>query len=272
MALGDILGQLMQQGLAGQSGTQDRLRNTTQNLGQGGGGLEQIFSQITGALSGAGINTGGLQQGAGGFADKARDFLGKDQVGSLSGAQLGGIGALAGAFLGGGVGGAARGGAMAILGTLAISALKRAQAGRAEAATTAASAAPAVTETEVRAVTGPEAEKTLLKAMISAAKSDGQIDQAEMQKIIGKISDAGVTEEEKQFVMTEMAAPIDIAGLAAEARDPAQAAQIYAASILAIDADTPQEQKYLSDLARALGLNSATVAQLQQMTGVKLAA
>ena len=28
----------------------------------------------------------------------------------------------------------------------------------------------------------------MLKAMISAAKADGQIDQAEMQKIIGKIS------------------------------------------------------------------------------------
>jgi uncharacterized membrane protein YebE (DUF533 family) len=275
MAFGDILGQLMQQGLSGQTGTQDRLRNATQSLGQGGGGMDQILGQITGALSRAGVDTAGLQQGAGGLADKARDFLGKDQVGSLSGAQIGGIGALAGAILGGGLGGAARGGTMAVLGTLAISALRRAQAARATESAQGAAAAPAVpqiTDHEVAAVTGPDAEKTLLKAMISAAKADGQIDQAEMQKIIGKISDGSVTDEEKQFVLAEMSAPIDIPGLAAEAKNAAQAAQIYAASILAIDADTPQEQQYLAELAGALGLDGATVAQLQQMTGAKSAA
>ena len=107
----------------------------------------------------------------------------KDQVGGLSGAQIGGIGAVAGALLGGGLGGAARGGAMAVLGTLALSALKNAQARRA------GQAAPAPVEPhELEAVTAPENEKLLLTAMISAAKADGTIDQAEMQKIIGKIS------------------------------------------------------------------------------------
>ena len=108
--------------------------------------------------------------------------------------------------------------------------------------------------------------------MISAAKADGQIDQDEMKKIIGKISAGDVTDEEKKFVLDEMSAPIDIAGLAAEARNPAQAAQIYAASILAIDADTDQEKQYLADLASALGLDAGTVAQLHQMTGARAAA
>ena len=265
MSFGDILGQLMQQGMAGQTGSRDRLQNAAHSLDQGGGGLNQILGQITGALSQAGVDTRGLQQGAGGFADKAKDFMRQDQVGSLSGAQIGGIGAIAGAILGGGLGGAARGGTMAILGTLAVSALKRAAEARAGAGTPAA--APQVSESEVRAITGPDAEKTLLKAMISAAKADGQIDQAEMQKIVGKLSGDGVTDTEKQFVLSEMSAPIDIPGLAAEARNPAQAAQIYAASILAIDADTPQEQQYLANLASALGLDDATVAQLRQMTG-----
>jgi uncharacterized membrane protein YebE (DUF533 family) len=270
MSFGDILGQLMQQGMAGQTGSRDRLQNAAHSLDQGGGGLNQILGQITGALNQAGIDTQGLQQGAGGFADKAKDFMQKDQIGSLSGAQVGGIGALAGAILGGGLGGAARGGTMAILGTLAVSALKRAAEARAGGG--AAAAAPAeVSETEVRAITGPEAEKTLLKAMISAAKADGQIDQAEMQKIVGKLSGDGVTDAEKQFVLSEMSAPIDIPGLAAEARSPAQAAQIYAASILAIDADTDQEKQYLANLAKALGLDDATVAQLRQMTGAQAA-
>ncbi len=154
---------------------------------------------------------------------------------------------------------------MAVLGTLAIGALKAVQARQAGAA----SAAPApIDREEIRAVTGPETERVVLKAMISAAKADGQIDQGEMQKIIGKISADSVTPEEKQFVLDEMARPLDVAGLASEARNPAQAAQIYAASILAIDADTDHEKAYLHELAEALRLEPATVAQLHQMTGV----
>jgi uncharacterized membrane protein YebE (DUF533 family) len=65
-----------------------------------------------------------------------------------------------------------------------------------------------------------------------------------------------------------MAQPLDLAGLAAEARNPAQAAHVYAASILAIDADTDHEMDYLHQLATALRLEPATVAQLHQMTGV----
>jgi uncharacterized membrane protein YebE (DUF533 family) len=86
---------------------------------------------------------------------------------------------------------------------------------------------------------------------------------------VGKPGGDGVTDDEKQFVLSEMAAPIDIQALAAEARTPAQAAQIYAASILAIDADTDQEKQYLANLANALGLDDATVAQLRQMTGAR---
>jgi len=266
MSFGNILGQIMQQGLGGQTQTRDRLQTTAENMDQGGG-LQAIFGQLQNALAGAG-GAGGAGGAMGGFGDRARDFLREDQVGGLSGAQIGGIGAAAGALLGGGLGGAARGGAMAVLGTLAIGALKRAQAAReADAAGDRTGAAPAIEESEVRAVTGADSEKLVLRAMISAAKADGQIDQAEMQKIIGKISTDQVTAEEKHFVLEEMGRPLDIGALAAEARNPAQAAQVYAASILAIDADTSEEKAYLAELARALRLAPEAVAQLHQMTG-----
>ncbi|MFT3973283.1 MAG: DUF533 domain-containing protein [Amaricoccus sp.] len=268
MSFGDILGQIMQQGLGGQTQTRDRLQTTANNLDGPGGGLGGMLGQLQGMLQGAGIDTGALGGTAQGIGDRARDFARSEQVGGLSGAQVGGIGALAGAILGGGgLGGAARGGAMAILGTLAINALRAAQANRAAADGGAAEAAP-VAESEVRALTGPESEKLALRAMISAAKADGQIDQAEMQKIIGKIAADDVTPAEKQFVLEEMAKPLDIAALAADARDPAQAAQVYAASILAIDVDTEQERAYLRELAAALGLDDGAVAQLHKMTGV----
>ncbi|HRO13253.1 tellurite resistance TerB family protein [Amaricoccus sp.] len=261
MSFGNILGQIMQQGLGGQTGTRGRLQQTADNMDQGDG-LQGIFGQLQEALGGAGGPGGAV----GGFADRARDFLRQDQVGSLSGAQIGGIGAAAGALLGGGLGGAARGGAMAVLGTLALGALKRAQAAREAGA--AGEAAPTLEPGEIRAVTDEDSEKLVLKAMIAAAKADGQIDQAEMQKIIGKISSDQATAAEKQFVLDQMAQPLDVAALAAEARNPAQAAQVYAASILAIHADTDQEKAYLRQLAQALGLAPEAVAQLHQMTGV----
>ena len=68
-------------------------------------------------------------------------------------------------------------------------------------------------------------------------------------------------------MLEEMRAPLDIQALAAEARTPAQAAEIYAASLLAIDIDTDNERQYLRDLAQALKLDPATVDQLHQMTG-----
>jgi uncharacterized membrane protein YebE (DUF533 family) len=268
MSFGSMLGQILQQGLGGQTGSRDRLQTTARNLEEDGrgGGLDAIFGQLQGALNRAGIDTAGAGQAASGFGDKAGDFLRKDQVGSLSGAQIGGIGAIAGALLGGGLGGAARGGAMAVLGTLALGALKRAQAQR----TGQAEAAPldqSVGQDEIQALAAPETERLLLAAMISAARSDGNIDQGEMQKIIGKISADDVTPEEKQFVLDQMSTPTDIAALAAQARQPAQAAQVYAASILAIDADSEQERRYLADLAAALNLDPETVRHLHGMTG-----
>ena len=255
MSFGDLLGQIMQQGLGSGSPTRDRIETSARNLDQPAGGLGGIFEQLQGALGGAGGS-------AGGFADRAQDFLRQDQVGGLSGAQVGGIGAIAGALLGGGLGGAAKGGAMAVLGTLALGALKRAQAQRAGTA-----AAQPATSDEIQAIAGPDAERLLLRAMISAAKADGQIDQAEMQQVVGRLAAGSVTAEEKQFVLDQIAAPIDVAALAAEVRSPAQAAEVYAASLLAMHADTDAERSYLAELARALRLDEATVAELHRMTG-----
>jgi uncharacterized membrane protein YebE (DUF533 family) len=55
-----------------------------------------------------------------------------------------------------------------------------------------------------------------------------------------------------------MRRPPDIQGLAAEARTPEVAAEVYAASLLAIEVDTQAERDYLKRLADALGLDAAT--------------
>lgn len=262
MSLGDILGQVMQSGMGGRNPTGARTGHAANSLDQAGGGMGAIFGQLQNALSKAGVDTAALQNSTGGFAEKASDFLRKEQAGGMSGAQIGGIGAAAGALLGGGLGGAAKGGAMAILGTLALGALRNAQSpGSASAGT------PEISGDEIKHLVGPDAERLALRAMISAAKADGQIDQAEMEKIIGKLGADHVSPQDKEFVMSEMRAPLDIAGLAAQARSPAQAAEVYAASLLAIEADTAAEQNYLRQLAAALDLDAATVMRLHDMTG-----
>jgi uncharacterized membrane protein YebE (DUF533 family) len=273
MSFDRILGQILQGGMGGSSPAHRRLNSATQNLGRGGG-IDGIFGQIQDALGQTGRGAPGGSTGAagttgaGGFAERAKDFLRSDQVGGLSGAQVGGIGAAAGALLGGGVGGAMRGGAMAVLGSLAVGALRRAQAGGTAGAGAAreGEAAP-IDDAEIRSLASPEAERLVLRAMIAAAKSDGQVDKAEMEKIVGRLGADEVTEEERQFVMRELDSPADAASIAAEARSPAQAAEVYAACLLVIDGDSAAERKYLRDLAAALKLDAATVAELHDITG-----
>jgi uncharacterized membrane protein YebE (DUF533 family) len=103
--------------------------------------------------------------------------------------------------------------------------------------------------------------------MIAAAKADGRVDNQELERIVGKIGTDGVSDEERRFVSEELRRPVDIAGLAAAATSPVVAAEVYAASLLAIEADTPEEAGYLRDLAAALGLDAATVARLHELTG-----
>ncbi len=283
MSFGNIIGQLLQQGMGGQ--TRERLQRAA---GQSGGGLDAMLGALLGDNAPAGQHGnqavgaagGGSAGGLGGLGDlgrMAQDYLGSRQAGGMTGAQVGGLGALVGAVLGGGGGalrGAAGGGIMAILGSLALTALKNYQSGATSGAGGAPSqgmAPPPVTKEEVAEVTDPGTERLVLRAMIEAAKCDGKIDQDEMQRIVGKLEPGSVTPEERRYVIDEMSRPADPAALAREVRSPAVAAQIYAASLLAIHVDTEAERIYLRNLATALGLEPGTVQRLHQMTGVPAA-
>jgi uncharacterized membrane protein YebE (DUF533 family) len=105
----------------------------------------------------------------------------------------------------------------------------------------------------------------VLSAMINAAKADGRIDGAELRRIAGKLEKAGTDDEARQFVMRELQEPLDLEGLIDQVRSPQVAAQVYAASLLAIEVDTPAERDYLRRLASGLGLDDGTVQRLHQM-------
>ncbi len=116
---------------------------------------------------------------------------------------------------------------------------------------------------------GAEAQaKLMIRAMIQAAKADGTIDEAEKAQILAQLGDA--TEDEVAFVQAELDAPIDISGLVADVGAAAKV-QVYSAAVMAIAVDTEAERQYLANLAAALGLDAATVAQVHGGMGKPLA-
>lgn len=104
--------------------------------------------------------------------------------------------------------------------------------------------------------------KSLVRAMIAAAKADGRIDGQERERIFEKLEDMALTPEEKAFVFDELSAPLDIDAVVARADTPEHAAEIYAASLVAIETDTASERAYLDTLAHRLALPPALVREI----------
>lgn len=106
--------------------------------------------------------------------------------------------------------------------------------------------------------------KLMIRAMIMAAKSDGEIDAEERAKIMDHLSDA--SDEEIAFVEAALDAPLDVSALAQET-GAAMREQIYSTSLMAITVDTPAEQAYLAQLGTALGLTAEVRAKLHAAMG-----
>lgn len=121
-------------------------------------------------------------------------------------------------------------------------------------------------KTPASAVTPANTELPLaiIRAMIAAAKADGHMDARESKKIIEQLEAAGVGAQEKALLMQEMANTQDVNTIAAAAKTPEEAAQIYLAALLVCDSQCAREQEYLASLASALKLEPAFAASLQQ--------
>ena len=98
--------------------------------------------------------------------------------------------------------------------------------------------------------------------MIGAAKADGRIDRAERQRIEEQISALGLDSDIRNFVRDELTAPLDLDAIVAPAVCEETAAEIYAASLMAIDRTRAAEQAYLALLASRLNLAPGLVEHL----------
>jgi uncharacterized membrane protein YebE (DUF533 family) len=107
-----------------------------------------------------------------------------------------------------------------------------------------------------------------IRAMINAAKADGWIDEREAQRLLGKMQEDGVTEQEREFVLREIRKPMETEAIVRDVPNPQVAAQIYAASLMAIEVDSDAERRYLQQLAGQLGLSQQIVAYLHRAVGI----
>ena len=121
------------------------------------------------------------------------------------------------------------------------------------------------TGTPVSELTGDELDKrsrTLLKAMIAAAKADGHIDEKERELLTQQMAKLDPNADAAKLINEELNKPLNIQEIAAGVDSPAAAAEIYLLSRLVLNVDNDQERTYLNKLAQALGLAPDLVAQL----------
>ncbi len=110
--------------------------------------------------------------------------------------------------------------------------------------------------------------RVLLQAMIAAARADGKLDGDERRALFEHVARLDLPEEERADLYAALERPVDVQTLVAVATSQERAVEIYAASLLAIEVDTPAERDYLAMLAAALGLPDALVAHIHREAGV----
>lgn len=264
----ELLGRITQSGVTTDK-TNDRLGHAMgpNGLAAGDSSVSQIFKDLMGQSRGGLGNVTGM-------AEKWLGTAGR-QVQSGNPLAIGGLAALAGSVLGGGKGamkGAIGGGVLAVLGSLAMQALKSRDQGAGTAdADDAAGQAPVGLREPTTAAEEAQLQDTArltVKAMISAAKADGEIDGSEISRILGKLKEDGEGDEAQAFVIDEMQKPLDLDALVREVPNKEVAVQVYGASLLAITVDTDAERDYLKRLAAGLNLDDATVAKVHEALGV----
>ncbi|MFD1158111.1 DUF533 domain-containing protein [Roseovarius aestuarii] len=226
---------------------------------QSGGGLEDMLGSILGGQWGGtsgGVAAGGLgglleqlgggQSGRGGASGGLNDLLGGLAGAASSGGGSGGLGGLLGGLMGAG---AAKSGANGGFGDLLNQAITRQD------------------EPEVQPSQDQEAAAALmLRAMIQAMKSDGEIDQAEQARLMDRLGD--VSPEERDFVQSEMQRRIDVNDLARDVPRGLEQ-QVYAMSIMGIDLDNQNEAKYLHQLATAMGVSPEAANSIHDQLGAQ---
>ena len=104
----------------------------------------------------------------------------------------------------------------------------------------------------------------LIRAMVNAAKADGQIDEEEQKKILSRLSDR--SQETIDFLRQEFARPVKV-GEFARSVPLGMEQQVYMLSLITMDLDTAGEAKYLTELSEALRISPEVRNQIHDRVG-----
>lgn len=258
---GDLLGAFMQSTMS-QSGQ-----------GRAGNVLQDLQSSL-GNLAGGQGEQGGMGGILGNVLDMAKSTLGNA---SQNPAQAAGIGAVLGSIFGGGgssISGAIKGGALAMLAGVAYKALTHAGEGDKAAGDTAPFSGGNIPlgmkapETPAQEQVVQQKAELVIRGMINVAKADGSVSADEIQRIVGKLKESGMQGDAEAWILAELRKPLDLDAFVAEIPNKEVAAEVYAASLLAVEVDTPQEKAYLTDLAKKSGIDGPVAQYIQRTVGV----
>ena len=108
----------------------------------------------------------------------------------------------------------------------------------------------------------------LIRAMVAASNADGLIDKTERKAIMGRLFEAGLGEEDRDFVERELAEPPQIETLIPLIRAADLNEQAYVASLLAIEVDTPSESDYVNYLRLQLGIDERMAEKVHRQLGI----
>lgn len=108
--------------------------------------------------------------------------------------------------------------------------------------------------------TQDEQALVLVRAMVNAAKADGEITADEQQNILKQF---GNQPDAIQFLRDELRRPLDVREFAWSVPIGLEH-QVYAMSLMAIDADSQAESQYLDELAHGLRLSAEAREQLNR--------
>jgi uncharacterized membrane protein YebE (DUF533 family) len=109
-----------------------------------------------------------------------------------------------------------------------------------------------------------EQAKVLVRAMVGAAKSDGQITQDEQDSILKQLDH--VSQEEIEFLRAEFSRPVDVRDFTWSVPNGMEE-QVYTISLLAIDLNEQKEAEYLADLAHGLRLDTGRCNEIHRKYG-----
>lgn len=107
----------------------------------------------------------------------------------------------------------------------------------------------------------------LLRAMITAANADGQVDTAERALLLQHARDAGFAGEDLDALDREIRNPLSLEQLIAQTPSGLNE-EVYVAALIAIDADHPDEHQFLEALSAGLRLGAEDRARIRTQLGI----